>query len=90
MIPPAMVMAPMESPKPGPGGSGSRSESAGFAAERDAGPVPEGQRVVRALVGVRSPLALARAGDVDDARVVGPDVVELDLELLAHPAAACW
>ena len=30
MIPPAMVIAPMESPKPGAGGPGSRSESAGF------------------------------------------------------------
>ena len=30
MIPPAMVMAPMESPKPGAGGSGRRSMSAGL------------------------------------------------------------
>ena len=27
MIPPAIVMAPMESPKPGPGGGGTRSYS---------------------------------------------------------------
>ena len=30
MMPPAMVMAPMESPKPGPGGPASRSMSAGL------------------------------------------------------------
>ena len=30
MIPPAIVMAPMESPKPGAGGRGRRSMSAGL------------------------------------------------------------
>ena len=30
MMPPAMVMAPTESPKPGPGGAGIQSASAGL------------------------------------------------------------
>ena len=40
--------------------------------------------VVGALVGVGAPLALAGAAHVDDARVVGPDVVDVDVELGAH------
>ena len=67
------------------GRAGERSESAGFAPERHAGPEPEGEGVVGALVGVGAALALPRAGDVDDVGVVGPDVLELDRELLAHP-----
>ena len=53
-------------------------------AEGDAGPGPECERVVRALVGVRPAVALPGAADVDDVRTVDADVVEVDLELLAH------
>ena len=53
--------------------------------EGDAGPEPEGEGVVGALVGVGAALALPGAGDVNDVRVVRADVLELDAELLAHP-----
>ena len=59
-------------------------------ADGDAGPGPERERVVGALVGVGSPLALAGAPHVDDGRVVGADLVDVDLELRAHARAACW
>ena len=45
------------------------------------GPVPEGQGVIGALVGVGAPLALAGAPHVDDVRVVGPDVLDVDVQL---------
>ena len=54
------------------------------------GPGPERQGVVRALVGVGPPLALAGAPHVDDGRVVGPDLVEVDVELGDAPPGACW
>ena len=53
--------------------------------EGDAGPEPERQGVVGALVGVGATLALPGARDVDDVGVVRPDVLGLDAELLAHP-----
>ena len=49
----------------------------------DAGPRPEGQRVVGPLVGVGPPLALPGAPHVDDVGVLGPDVLHADLELVA-------
>ena len=49
----------------------------------DPGAGPEPERVVAAGVGVGAAVAVARAPHVDDVRVVGPDVVHLDLQLLA-------
>ena len=46
--------------------------------------VPERQRVVGAAILVGAVLAPAGAAHVDDVRVVGPDVVELDVQLLLH------
>ena len=53
-------------------------------AEGDARAGPERERVVRALVGVGPALALAGASHVDDVRVLGADLVDVDLELGAH------
>ncbi len=47
----------------------------------DAGAGPEPERVVPAGVGVGAAVAVARAAHVDDVRVVGPDVVGIDLQL---------
>ena len=82
MIPPAIVMAPMESPKPGPGGGTvSVPYSGRVAPDDDTGPGPERQRVVGALVGVGTALALAGAADVDDlglaARISSTPISEL-------------
>ena len=49
----------------------------------DAGPRPERERVVAALVGLLPEGALAVARGVDDVRVRSPDVVEVDAQLLA-------
>ena len=51
--------------------------------DRDPRAGPEGQRVVRALVGIGTALALAGAAHVDDVGVVGPDLLDPDLEFLA-------
>ena len=83
MIPPAIVMAPIESPKPGAGGTGHEVVLGALGADRDAGAGPERQRVVGALVGVGATLALAGAAHVDDVRVVGADVLDVDVELRA-------
>ncbi len=56
----------------------------------DAGPEPERERVVGALVGVGATLALPRARHVDDVRVVRPDVIGLDRRASCAPAGACW
>ena len=53
-------------------------------AEGDAGATPERERVVGALVGVGPAGALARAPDIDDARIVRPDVVDVDAQLGDH------
>src|SRR5581483_9905244 len=47
---------------------------------RDARPQPVPELVVGTLVGVRSALALAGAAHVDDLRVRGPQIVDVDLE----------
>jgi hypothetical protein len=57
----------------------------GLEAEGDPRAVPVGERVVGALVGVRSPLPLARPPHVDEVRVVGAQVVHVDLQLGPHP-----
>ncbi len=54
------------------------------AAHGTGGTAPVAQEVVAALVGLGTTLTAARPGHVDDVRVVGPDVVDLDVELLAH------
>ena len=51
----------------------------------DAGARPVGERVVRALVGVGAPVALTRSADVDDVRVGGADVVDVDRQLRRDP-----
>ena len=68
----------------GGGRAGARVVVGLLDAHRDPGAVPVGEDVVGAPVGVRAPLALAGAAHVDDRRVVGPDVVDVDLELGAH------
>ena len=45
---------------------------------------PESQRVVGPLVGVRSALALTRPAHVNDAGVLGPNLVHPDLQLRPH------
>ena len=45
---------------------------------------PEGQGVVGPLVGVRSALALTRPAHVNDAGVLGPNLVHPDLQLRPH------
>ena len=73
MIPPAMVIAPMESPNAGAGGPAGMLVLGVLQAHGDAGPVPVGEGVVGAPVGVGTELALAGAPHVDDVRVGGPD-----------------
>ena len=82
-MPPAMVMAPIESPNAGPGWLTGCGRSDGRDRVRDARTGPEPERVVAAGVGVGTAVAVARAAHVDDVRVVGPDVVDLDLQPLA-------
>ena len=53
------------------------------------GAAPVAQEVVAALVGVGPSFACSGPGHVDDVRVVGADVLELDLQLLADRPAAC-
>ena len=54
----------------------------------DAG--PEGQAVVRALVGVGTPLALPGAPHVDDVRVVQPGSPRRRSSAWCARSAACW
>ncbi len=49
-----------------------------------AGPAPVAQEVVTAAVGLGAAFAATGPGHVDDVWVVGADVLELDVELLAH------
>ena len=84
MIPPAIVIAPMESPKPGAGGLTHEVVLGAGGADGHAGAGPERERVVGALVGVGPARALAVPADVDDLLVVRADVVDLDVQLLQH------
>ena len=83
MIPPAMVIPPIESPNPGAGRDRHQVVLGSLGAGGDAGPRPEGERVVGPLVGVGPPLALPGAPHVDDVGVVRPDVLHAELELVA-------
>ena len=74
-MPPAMVMAPIESPNAGPGWPTRLAAGrTGVTEWRDARAGPEPERVVAAGVGVGTAVAVARPAHVDDVRVVGPDL----------------
>ena len=83
MIPPAIVMAPIESPNPGAGGDGTRSYSGRMMPI--AIPARPRTPASRTSPGRRRDRARpARAADVDDVRVVGADLLDVDLQLGAQ------
>ena len=84
-MPPAMVIAPIESPNAG-AGLADRLRRGRTASTESATPerAQNAEGVVAAGVGVGTAVAVAGAAHVDDVRVVRPDVVDVDLQPLAH------
>ena len=78
-----MVIAPMESPEPRTGGDRDEVVLGTLCPHRHPGTGPEGKRVVRTLVCIRTALALTGATHVDDAGTVGADLLHPDLQLPA-------
>ena len=71
MMPPAIVMAPIESPNPGPGGPTMWPYSGRVRATSMPAASPERQAVVGSFVGVRAPFALTGTSHIDDVRDCG-------------------
>ena len=74
----------MESPYPGPGCTDQALRVRRRAAHGAAGPAPVAEKVVATIVGIGTPFAPSGAGDIDDVRVVGANVIRFDLQLLAY------